>query len=146
VQRRTRARAVPSDRRLRAWAYAACPARAEVTLRIVGAREAEALNRRYRGRGYATNVLSFRYGDGMPVHGDLVLCHPLVLREARTQGKTTAAHYAHLVVHGILHLRGYDHARRADASRMEAAERRILRRLGIPDPYVLPAGAPHRPR
>lgn len=146
MQRSTRARGVPSDRRLRAWARAACPARAEVTLRIVAAREGEALNRRYRGRHYATNVLSFRYADGTALHGDLVLCHPVVLREARAQGKTTAAHYAHLVVHGILHLRGYDHARRTDAVRMEASERRILRRLGVPDPYVLPPGAPRRPR
>ncbi len=146
MQRRARARGMPSERRLRAWARAACPARAEVTLRIVGAREAETLNRRYRGRGSATNVLSFPYAEGAALHGDLVLCHPVVLREARAQGKPSDAHYAHLVVHGILHLRGYDHARRADAARMEAAERRILRRLGVPDPYVLPAGAPRRPR
>jgi probable rRNA maturation factor len=146
VQRATRARGGPGDRRLRAWARAACPSAAEVTLRIVGAREATSLNRRYRGRASATNVLSFRYAGGARVQGDVVLCHPVVLREARAQGKTRAAHYAHLVVHGILHLRGFDHARRADAARMEAAERRILRRLGVADPYVLPTGAPRKPR
>jgi probable rRNA maturation factor len=138
VQRITRARGVPAARRLRAWARAACPPNAEVTLRIVGAREALALNRTYRGRAAATNVLSVRYAQGRAVHGDIVLCHPVVQREARAQGKTSAAHYAHLVVHGILHLRGFDHARRAAAARMEATERRILRSLGYADPYVLP--------
>lgn len=146
MQRITRARGVPGDRRLRAWARAACPPCAEVTLRIVGAREAESLNRRYRGRAYPTNVLSFRYADGTCVQGDVVLCHSVVLREARAQGKTSAAHYAHLVVHGVLHLRGFDHARQADAARMEAAERRILRRLGVADPYVPRAGTPRQPR
>ena len=117
-----------------------------MTLRIVGAREAASLNRRYRGRAHATNVLSFGYAGGARMQGDVVLCHPVVLREARTQGKTHTAHYAHLVVHGILHLRGFDHARRADAARMEAAERRILRRLGVANPYVLPTGPPRKPR
>lgn len=146
VQRAARARGVPSARRLRAWARAACPPGADVTVRIVGLREGEALNRTYRGRASATNVLSFPYAPGHRVHGDIVLCHPVVQREARAQGKTTAAHYAHLVVHGILHLRGFDHARRAAAARMEANERRILRRLGYPDPYVLPAEAPRGAR
>ncbi|MDX1375679.1 MAG: rRNA maturation RNase YbeY [Burkholderiales bacterium] len=144
VQRGTRAREVPSDRRLRRWARAACPQNADVTLRIVGLREARSLNRTYRGRAYAPNVLSFAYARGRRVHGDIVLCHPVVLREARTQGKTAAAHYAHLVVHGVLHLRGFGHARRASATRMEVTERRILRGLGIPDPYVLPAHAPRK--
>jgi len=146
VQRVTRARGVPGAQRLRAWARAACPPNADVTLRIVGAHEALSLNRTYRGRATATNVLSFRYAQGRAVHGDLVLCHAVVQREARAQGKTTAAHYAHLVVHGILHLRGFDHARRAAAARMEAAERRILRGLGYADPYVLPAEAPPEAR
>jgi len=110
-------------------------------VRVVGLREGEALNRTFRGGASATNVLSFPYASGQGLHGDIVLCHPLVLREARAQGKTTAAHYAHLVVHGILHLRGFDHARRRAAARMEANERRILRGLGYPDPYVLPAEA-----
>jgi probable rRNA maturation factor len=117
-----------------------------VTVRIVGLREGEALNRMFRGRAGATNVLSFPYATGHSLQGDIVLCHPVAQREARAQGKTTAAHYAHLVVHGILHLRGFDHAQRAAAARMEANERRILRRLGYPDPYVLPSGAPREAR
>jgi len=142
VQRATRAVDVPSAHRLRAWARAACPPGAEVTVRVVGIREARSLNTTYRRRADPTNVLSFRYATGAAVHGDIVLCHPVVLREARAQGKTSAAHYAHLVVHGILHLRGFGHARRAAAARMEALERRILRRLGVADPYALAPAAP----
>jgi len=79
-------------------------------------------------------VLSFPYGRGS---GDIVLCHPVIAREARAQGKSIAAHYAHLVVHGILHLRGYDHEKKRDAERMERREIRILRRLGFADPYTV---------
>ena len=108
------------------------PARAEVTLRVVGTLEARRLNRNYRARAYAPNVLSFAYGSGS---GDVVLCHPVIAREAMQQRKSLRAHYAHLVVHGILHLRGHDHLRVRDAARMERAEFRILRRLGFADPY-----------
>jgi probable rRNA maturation factor len=101
-------------------------------LRIVGRAEGRKLNRRYRKKDYATNVLSFPYGGGK---GDVVLCHPVLAREAREQGKTLQAHYAHLVVHGVLHLRGHDHLRKSDAARMERLEIRILRRLGFADPY-----------
>ena len=146
VQCATRVRGVPGAARLRVWARAACPPAAEITLRIVGTREAERLNAAYRRRHSATNVLSFSYENGSVLRGDIVLCHPVVLREARAQGKTTAAHYAHLVIHGVLHLRGFAHARRADAARMETLERRILRRLGFADPYVLPADGPREAR
>lgn len=146
VQRATRARDVPGLRRLRAWALAACPARADITLRVVGEREALRLNRRYRGRAYATNVLSFGYARIPELRGDIVLCHPVVLREARAQRKRVAAHYAHLVVHGVLHLRGFGHARSAAATRMEARERRILHALGFANPYLLPAAAPRGAR
>jgi probable rRNA maturation factor len=95
--------------------------------------EARRLNSKFRRRNYPTNVLSFPYGKGS---GDIVLCHPVIAREAREQGKTLRARYAHLVVHGILHLRGYDHLRTVDAARMEKAEIRILRRLGFGDPYA----------
>jgi probable rRNA maturation factor len=107
--------------------------RAAIALRVVGAAEAKLLNRTFRNKTYPTNVLSFSYGGGS---GDIVLCHPVIAKEAREQGKTLLAHYAHLVVHGILHLRGHDHLRKSDAARMERAEIRVLRRLGFGDPYV----------
>ena len=135
------AAAAPPSRRLRAYATAAL-GRGDVTLRVVGAAEARRLNARFRGRDYATNVLSFPYGGDA---GDVILCHPVIAREAREQGKPVIAHYAHMIVHGVLHLRGYDHLRRADAARMESREIRLLRRLGFPDPYHLPAArAPRR--
>ena len=123
-------RGVPSAASLRRWAGDA----REVVVRIVGAAEGRSLNRRFRMRDYATNVLSFPYGGG---RGDIVLCHPVVAKEARAQGKTLAAHYAHLVVHGMLHLRGYDHAKKKQATHMEREEVRRLRRLGFADPYAL---------
>ena len=126
---------VPAPAALRRWARAAAPSLA-LTVRIVGSREARALNRRYRRRDYATNVLSFPYGAS----GDVVLCHPVIAREAREQGKSVRAHYAHLVVHGALHLRGYQHDDNASASRMESAEVRILRRLRFGNPYTVESG------
>lgn len=136
VQRASRARGAPSSARLRAWARAACRARAEVTLRVVGAAEGRRLNREFRGKDYATNVLTFAYGE-RPWRGDIVLCHPVIAREARAQSRPLAAHYAHLVVHGMLHLRGRRHARADQAVLMEREESRILRRLGIGDPYTV---------
>ena len=123
-------RGVPAAGSLRKWA----PAVSEVTLRIVGAAEGRRLNRAYRRKDYATNVLSFPYGGG---RGDVVLCHPVIAREARAQGKSVAAHYAHLVVHGVLHLRGYRHERKAEAQRMAREEIRLLRRLGLRNPYAV---------
>ena len=134
IQRATRATHIPSDRRLRAWAGAALARAATVTLRFVGEAEGRRLNRAYRGRDCATNVLTFVYG-ARPLTGDVVVCAPVVAREARAQGKDLAAHHAHLLVHGLLHLQGFDHERAADAARMESRERRILARLGFGDPY-----------
>ena len=119
-------RGVPGAAYLRKWARAPYP----ITLRIVGAAEGRRLNRIYRKKDYATNVLTFATGD-------VVLCHPVIRREARAQGKSLAAHYAHLVVHGCLHLRGYDHEKKRDAARMEAREVRILRRGGLANPYAV---------
>jgi probable rRNA maturation factor len=102
------------------------------TLRIVGEREGRELNRTFRKKDHATNVLSFAYGK---LGGDIVLCDPVIRREARAQGKSVAAHYAHLVVHGVLHLRGYAHEKKRDAARMEAREVRLLRRAGFRNPY-----------
>ena len=126
-------RGLPGAASLRRWARAAA-ASMPVTVRIVGTSEARRLNSNYRSRNRATNVLSFAYGDGT---GDLVLCHPLIAREAHAQRKPLAAHYAHLVVHGLLHLRGYDHETRQHATRMERVETRVLRRLGFADPYAV---------
>ncbi len=131
---------VPPRAKLRRWARAALKRNAHVTLRIVGAREARTLNRRYRGRDYATNVLTFVY-DGVydgrrPLTGDIALCAPVVAREARAQGISRDAHYAHLVVHGMLHLQGHDHQNAGDAQRMERMETRILERLGYLHPYA----------
>ena len=124
-------RGVPSAARLRHWTLG-YPG---ITLRIVGAREARSLNRAFRRKNHATNVLSFSTGD-------IVLCHPVIAREAREQGKSIAAHYAHQVVHGVLHLRGYDHKNKREAARMENAERRILARLGFADPYAVESPLP----
>jgi len=125
-------RGVPSAATLRKWARSAAPS-GDLTLRIVGRREGRRLNRRFRRRDRATNVLSFSYGRS----GDVVLCHPVIAREARAQGKSLRAHYAHLVVHGVLHLRGYEHDDKSSARRMEAREIRILRRGGFADPYTV---------
>ena len=125
-------RGVPSVANLRKWALAASPR--ELTLRIVGEAEGRRLNKKFRKKNRATNVLTFAYEPGK---GDVILCHPVIRREARAQGKSVGAHYAHLVVHGILHLRGYDHEKKRDAARMEAREIRILRRVGIRNPYAV---------
>ena len=136
IQRASRAAHIPPDRKLRAWARAAAPRGGAVTLRYVAEAEGRRLNREYRGKDYATNVLSFPYGERGALEGDIVICAPVVAREARAQGTALDAHHAHLLVHGLLHLQGYDHEKgAAEAKRMEARERRILRELGFPDPY-----------
>jgi probable rRNA maturation factor len=128
---------LPGRASIERWTTAAAAGhRAAVTVRFVGAGEGRALNRAYRGEDHATNVLTFPYSNaGQDPAGDIVLCAPVVAREARSQGKPVRAHYAHLLVHGLLHLRGYDHLRRSDAAVMEALEIRILRELGFADPY-----------
>jgi probable rRNA maturation factor len=134
IQRASRARHIPTDRKLRAWARACLAREAIVTIRYVAAAEGRRLNRAYRGKDYATNVLTFAY-EARPLAGDVVICAPVVAREAREQGKALEAHHAHLLVHGLLHLQGYDHERDGDAQRMERRERAILARLGFGDPY-----------
>ncbi|HET6905354.1 MAG TPA: rRNA maturation RNase YbeY [Rhodanobacteraceae bacterium] len=137
-------RGIPSAASFRRWADAALAGArhrkpAELAIRIVGAREGRALNHRYRGRDYATNVLSFPAelprGVRSPLLGDIVICAPVVAREAREQDKSVRDHYAHLTIHGVLHLLGFDHQDDKDAAKMEALEARVLAGLGIPDPY-----------
>jgi probable rRNA maturation factor len=112
----------------------------ELSIRVVDASEGRALNRDYRGKDYATNVLSFEAelppGVSLPLIGDIVICAPVVAREAAEQGKLLRDHWAHLTVHGVLHLLGYDHLEEAEAEAMEALETRVLAGLGIPDPYA----------
>jgi probable rRNA maturation factor len=139
---------LPAAVSFRKWTAAALAGRireADLAIRLVDAREGRALNRHYRGKDYATNVLSFPAdvaegvklpkGVKMPLLGDLVLCAPVVAREAREQKKPLASHYAHLTVHGALHLLGWDHADDREAECMEALEREILAGLGVDDPY-----------
>lgn len=134
-----------SLRQISRWAQAGLlPAyrRAEVSIRVVNAGQSQQLNCDYRGKDAPTNVLSFALNEGEPVpgmehllFGDLVLCAPVIEREAAEQGKSIAAHFAHLVIHGMLHLQGYDHDNDADAEAMESLEIQIMARLGYPNPY-----------
>jgi probable rRNA maturation factor len=141
VQYAVAADTLPKPATLRRWARATLERDAVVALRFVGIREGRTLNALYRGKDYATNVLTFVYDDMMPLEGDLVLCAPVLRHEARTQGKRLADHCAHLVVHGMLHLQGYDHDGDRDARAMEARERSLLARFDIADPYRAPRDA-----
>ena len=138
IQRASRATHIPSDSLIRRWALAALTRKARVTIRYVAESEGRRLNRKFRGKDHATNVLTFIYSS-KPLEGDIVICAPVVAREAKAQGKAVQAHHAHLLVHGLLHLQGMDHERANDAARMEARERSVLRKLGFPDPYVATA-------
>jgi probable rRNA maturation factor len=144
----------PKKNQFRRWAQAALLEDVEVTVRLVGEAEGRELNKSYRSKDYATNVLTFVYGDDESVPagktdvaagntgesaallGDLVLCVPVVVREAAEQGKAIDAHFAHLIVHGMLHLQGFEHEVEKDAEKMEAREREIMRTLGYADPYA----------
>ncbi len=118
------------------WLRHALQADGEITVRIVGADEGQALNRDYRHKDYATNVLTFDYAQEPVVSADLVICAPVIAREAQENGKTLEAHYAHMLVHGALHAQGWDHETSAeDADEMEAFETDIMRKLGFDDPY-----------
>ena len=132
---------LPLRPQVRAWVRAALNVNemrgGQVTVRFVEAEEGQTLNRDYRGKDYATNVLSFPYETEPVVCGDLVICAPVVEREAAEQGKPLEAHYAHLIVHGLLHLQGYDHeAGKKEARLMEDMEKKILANLDYPDPYL----------
>ena len=135
---------LPDSHLIHHWARAALQPgidQAEIGVRIVDNAEGQALNRDYRGKDYPTNVLSFALNEGsepvmgLPLFGDLVLTAPVLAHEAHEQGKPLFAHYAHLVVHGMLHLQGFDHVETAQAERMELLESAIMKKLGYPDPY-----------
>lgn len=142
----TSRKGVPASASFRRWVEAALKGArrrkaTEVSIRIVDAEEGQALNRQYRGRDYATNVLSFPVelppGVDLPLIGDLVICAPVVAREAAEQGKKPADHWAHLTIHGILHLLGHDHIDEAEAEAMESLETKVLAGLDVPDPYEI---------
>jgi probable rRNA maturation factor len=138
---------VPARTTLRRWVLRALENstdEAQLTLRWVGRAEGRRLNREFRRRDYATNVLTFDYARA-PLTADLVLCVPVIRREARAQGKSLRAHLAHLVIHGVLHARGFDHQDERAARQMEARERRLLASLRIADPY-LPVERPPKRR
>jgi len=139
----TRAHWTPGIRQFQHWIQAALPrrlARASISIRVVGNAASCTLNSRYRGRHQPTNVLSFagrgRLPDGEYWLGDLVICAPVVAREARRQHKSLKAHWAHMTVHGVLHLLGMDHVQASEARKMELKEIQILDRLGFSDPYA----------
>jgi probable rRNA maturation factor len=139
----------PADRaQLRRWVRSALFADADLTLRFVGTTESRQLNAQFRGRDYATNVLTFNYSDEAAAHStdalqaDIVICLPVLNREARSQGKAVRDHLAHLVIHGVLHLQGHDHEQPAPAAAMERRETALLAALGFSDPYRT---APARP-
>ncbi len=143
VQFASEADELPSRAQVRRWVAAALEHNAEITVRLVDADEAQALNQDYRQKGYVPNVLTFEYGE-LPLNksgarvlgGDVVICAPVVEREAREQGKPLKDHYAHMTVHGVLHLQGYDHLDPAEADIMESREAAILKQFRIPNPYT----------
>lgn len=140
VQFASTAENLPTRQKFRKWALATISQDAEITLRIVDAEEGCALNKNYRGKDYATNVLTFPLNE-IPLMGDIVLCAPVIEREAAEQGKTLEAHYAHLTVHGLLHLQGYEHESDEDAEKMERLETQIVTDLGYPAPYLIAENA-----
>jgi probable rRNA maturation factor len=138
IQRATRASGIPSDAEFRKWVGAALPKDtrdAEIGMRIVNESEGRQLNREFRHKDYATNVLTFVYDDSLSLAGDIVLCASVIKKEATRQRKGLAAHYAHLTVHGVLHLQGLDHDVDERAEVMERLETEILGRLGYENPY-----------
>jgi probable rRNA maturation factor len=135
VQYAINARGLPSRTLFRRWARAALERDARVTVRIVGTGEARALNRNFRGKDRPTNVLTFVMRQRPRLEGDIALCAPVIAREARAGKKSAVAHYAHLLVHGVLHLQGYDHETEREARQMERRESRVVAGLGFADPY-----------
>ena len=136
VQYASEAGDLPTAAQFRKWAKQALRSDAEIALRVVDETEGRQLNHDYRGKDYATNVLTFPLAEEPLLMGDIVLCAPVVAREAEAQRKPLLAHYAHLTVHGVLHLQGYDHETDAEAEVMETLETEIITRMGYADPYL----------
>lgn len=128
---------LPTKAQLRKWAKATQRVDTEVTIRIVDEAEGRALNLAYRAKDYATNVLTFPMAEEPHLMGDIVLCAPIIEQEANDQHKDLIAHYAHLTVHGVLHLHGYDHENEPQAELMESIEISILTKLGYANPYII---------
>ena len=128
---------IPNKKNFKKWVKAALRVDTEVTIRIVDEIEARALNNQYRGKDYATNVLTFALTETPHLMGDIIICAPVVATEARTQGIDLMAHYAHLTVHGMLHLNGFDHENEYQAELMEGLEIQILAKLGYANPYFI---------
>ncbi|HEX5362833.1 MAG TPA: rRNA maturation RNase YbeY [Gallionella sp.] len=130
---------LPTRSQFRRWVKTALQRDVTLTLRIVDEAEGQELNRGFRGKDYPTNVLTFVYDEdaapGEMIYGDVVVCAPVVAREAREQGKDLLAHYAHMTIHALLHLQGFDHEIDAEAAEMEALETRLMLELRYPDPY-----------
>jgi len=137
IQYASEADNVPSASQFRKWAKAALRVDTEVTIRIVDAEEGQLLNNTYRGKDYATNVLTFPLTEDPYLMGDIIICAPVVAAEAKEQHKSLEAHYAHLTVHGILHLHGYDHETEPQAELMEGLETAIVTKLGYASPYLI---------
>ena len=143
VQFASEADDLPTRAQVRRWVLASLESSAEITVRFVDAEEAQALNTDYRQKNYVPNVLTFEYGEmgqnesGQSIlGGDVVICAPVVAREAREQNKPLQHHFAHMAIHGVLHLQGYDHIEPAEADAMESLETAILKRFRIPNPYL----------
>lgn len=136
VQYASEAENIPTRPNFRRWVKATLMQECEIVLRIVDEQEGWDLNDSYRGKPYATNVLTFVYDDLQPLTGDIVLCAPVIEKEAQQQNKELSAHYAHLTVHGVLHLQGHDHLQDDEAIAMEQYETKILTRLGYTAPYT----------
>jgi probable rRNA maturation factor len=128
---------IPSKAQFKAWAKAALRVETHVTIRVVDAEEGRMLNSTYRGKDYATNVLTFPLTEEPYLMGDIIICAPIVEDEAKAQNKSLVAHYAHLTVHGVLHLHGYDHETEEQAALMESIEVTSLQKLGYANPYLI---------
>jgi probable rRNA maturation factor len=137
VQYASNAKNLPTRQQFRRWVKIALEQDVQMALRIVNEAEGRELNKGYRGKDYATNVLTFVYDDTDTLSADVVICAPVVAREAKEQGKELLAHYAHLTLHAVLHLQGYDHEKIREAEKMEARETALMLKLRYPAPYLI---------